>query len=177
MKHRPFEDWLLDDQPLDPSRKHELDAHLRECGACFALAEVNLALRSARTAAPAAGFTARFQERLILQKRVQRRRQVIGMTLFALGGLALFAWLIAPYVYGLEYSPASWVTDMVGYFLFVLTAFQAVGQAGSVIFGIASEFIPPFVWMVMISALAGFSLLWVVSIWKFAARLPQGVQG
>jgi anti-sigma factor RsiW len=53
MKHRPFEDWLLDDQPLDPTQKRELNAHLRACNACRAIAESNLALRSARVVAAA----------------------------------------------------------------------------------------------------------------------------
>jgi hypothetical protein len=53
MNHRPFEDWLLDDQPLNPSQKRELDTHLRACKVCSGIAESNLALRSARVIAPA----------------------------------------------------------------------------------------------------------------------------
>ncbi len=29
MNHRPFEDWLLNNQPLTPTEKRDLDSHLR----------------------------------------------------------------------------------------------------------------------------------------------------
>jgi hypothetical protein len=91
MNHRPFEDWLLEDQPLDPTQKRDLDAHLRTCETCRAIAESNLALRSARIVAPAPGFSARFQERLVLARRAQRRRTLLGTLFFSLGGLLLLA--------------------------------------------------------------------------------------
>jgi anti-sigma factor RsiW len=179
MEHRLFEEWLLDDRPLDPTQKRELDAHLRTCSSCASLAEVNLALRSARTAPPAPGFTARFQTRLALQKKAQRKRQMVGALIFVLGGLGLFAWLITPYIQGVELSPATWITELVGYLVFLLTAIQAIAQASSVIYKVIPDLIPPFAWMVMFSALAGFGVLWTVSIWRFTRlpeRMQQGVQ-
>ncbi len=35
MNHRPFEDWLLDDQPLTPEQKRDLQSHLRTCTCMF----------------------------------------------------------------------------------------------------------------------------------------------
>jgi hypothetical protein len=47
-------------------------------------------------------------------------------------------------------------------------------QAGEVLLRVIPGFVPPFAWMIIISAFAGISLLWIVSIWRFT-RVPQGV--
>ena len=39
MNHRPFEDWLLEDQRLTSDEERELQAHLRVCTSCAAIAE------------------------------------------------------------------------------------------------------------------------------------------
>ena len=174
MKHRPFEDWLLDDQPLDPTQKRELDAHLRACNACRAIAESNLALRSARVIAPAPGFTARWQERLVLARRAQRRRTLLGTLFFSLGGLLLLALLAGPILVSLIGSPAEWISAMVRALLFLYTTTLAVVEAGSVMFRVLPGFLPPFVWLVLLSTLSGLGLLWSVSIWRLVRRL-QGV--
>jgi hypothetical protein len=174
MNHRPFEDWLLDDQPLDPTQKRELDGHLRTCDVCSAIAESNLALRSARVVAPAPGFTARFQERLVLARRAQRRRTLWGTLFFSLGGLALLALLAGPALVSLIGSPAEYLSAMIRALLFIYTTTLAVAEAGSVIFRVLPEFMPPFVWLVLLSTLSGLGLLGSVSIWRLMRR-PQGV--
>ena len=175
MNHRPFEDWLLDDQLLDPAQKRELDAHLHTCNVCSAIAELNLALRSARVVGPAPGFTARFQERLVLARRAQRRRTLLGTLFFSLGGMLLLALLAGPTLVSLLGSPAEWISAMVRALLFIYTTIMAVAEAGSVIFRVLPGFMPPFVWLVLLSTLSGLGLLWSVSIWRLVRR-PQGVQ-
>jgi hypothetical protein len=175
MNHRPFEDWLLDDQLLNPAQKRELDGHLRACNACSAIAESNLALRSARVVGPAPGFTARFQERLVLARRAQRRRTLLGTLFFSLGGVLLLAFLAGPTLVSLLGSPAEWISAMVQALLFIYTTILALAEAGSVIFRVLPGFMPPFVWLILLSTLSGFGLLWSVSIWRLMRR-PQGVQ-
>ena len=175
MNHRPFEDWLLDDQLLDPAQKRELDGHLRSCDTCSAIAESNLALRSARVVGPAPGFTARFQERLVLARRAQRRRTLLGTLFFSLGGMLLLAALAGPTLVSVLGSPAEWISAMIQALLFIYTTMLAVTEAGSVIFRVLPGFMPPFVWLVLLSTLGGLGLLWSVSIWRLMRR-PQGVQ-
>ena len=174
MKHRPFEDWLLDDQPLDPTQKRDLDAHLLACNACRGIAESNLALRSARVVAPAPGFTARFQERLVLARRAQRRRTLLGILFFSLGGLTLLALLAGPLLVSLIGSPAEYISAMIHVLLFLYTTTLAVAEAGSVFFRVVPGIMPPFIWLVLLSTLSGIGLLWSVSIWRLMRR-PQGV--
>jgi hypothetical protein len=173
MNHQPFEDWLLNDKPLTAAEKRELDAHLRSCIHCTALSATGLALRSARAVPPAAGFTMRFQQRLAAQKVAERRRRLWGIFALVVTGVTLFSWLAAPYLRIFLSAPIEWLTAGLGYFLFLLTSLQAFSEAIVVMARVIPEFIPPYVWMMIISAAAGLGLLWSVSIWRFA-RAPQG---
>jgi hypothetical protein len=123
---------------------------------------------------PAAGFAARFQKRLAVQRAAERRRRLWGAVLFAFGGLVMLIWIAAPYIASFFASPATRITSWVGWGVFIVTTLQAMARAGFVILEILPGFIPPFAWMVLVSALAGMSLLWSVSIWRFT-RVPRGV--
>lgn len=174
MNHRPFEEWLLNDAPITPEQKRELDAHLRGCAHCAALSATGMALRSAKMAAPVPGFTVRFQTRLAERKLAERRRRLWGAILFTLGGIVLLAWLAFPYLVTFFASPATWISALVEWGIFLITTVQALFQAGSVLLNVIPGFLPPFAWMVLFSAFAGISLLWSVSIWRFS-RVPRGV--
>jgi hypothetical protein len=176
MNHQPFEDWLLNEKLIDPKQKLDLDAHLRVCSYCSALAETGMALRSVKKAAPAAGFTARFQTHLVARKLAERRRRLWGAILFTFGGLVMLTWIAGPYLVSFFASPATWITSLIEWGVFLITTLQAVAQAGSVIVRVMPSFLTPFGFMVLISALAGIGLLWSVSIWRFAHRgVPRGV--
>lgn len=175
MNHQPFESWLLDDQLLPPDKKRELDSHLRTCTHCTALAETGLVLRATRMVSPAAGFTARFQERLAARRLAERRQRLWGVIVFTLTGVSVLAWMFAPLISPVLDSPAGWITLLLSYILFIISSVQAVTEVGSVLLRVVPGFVPPFVWMVLASALAGISLLWTVSIWRFT-RIQQGVK-
>ena len=176
MNHQPFEDWLLNEKLIDPKQKLDLDAHLRVCSYCSALAETGKALRSVKVVSPTSGFTARFQTHLAARKLAERRRRLWGTVLFTFGGLTMLMWLTVPYMASFFASPATWITSLIGWGVFLLTTLQAVAQAGSVMLRVMPSFLSPFALMVLASALAGIGLLWSVSIWRFALRgVPRGV--
>lgn len=174
MNHQPFESWLLDDKYLSATEKRELDSHLRDCRTCSALAETGLALRSAKVTSPAAGFSMRFQQRLAAQKIAERRRKLWGMIVLIVSGVGLLGWLTAPFVYAFISAPVEWLATVVGYLLYIFTSLQAFSEILKVFSRIVPSFISPYAWMVMLSALAGLGLIWIVSIWRFAHK-PQGV--
>jgi hypothetical protein len=173
MNHQPFETWLLNDQPLSPEEKRELDGHLRDCQHCTNLAETGLALRTTRMVSPAPGFTSRFQARLEAQRIAQRRRNLWGVILFTLTGLGLVAWMLAPLMEGIASSPAEWLSLSVAVILFLISSVQALVQVGLVLLRVVPGFIPPYLWMIPASGVAGFVLLWTVSIWR-VTRVRQG---
>lgn len=174
MNHQPFEGWLLNTTSLSYEQKSELDAHVQICPYCAALVKTEKVLGAVRMASPASDFVKRFQVRFAAQKAADRKRKIIGSILFIIGGLALMFWLASPYLITFISAPASWITILVEWGVFLVTTFEAVAQASSVIFEILSGVLPPFAWMVLASFFAGISLLWSVSIWRFA-RVPQGV--
>lgn len=174
MKHQPFEEWLLNETPLSRDQKRELDLHIRSCAYCSALLETGKVLRSVKPVAPADGFTARFQARLAERRLADRRRRVWGSVLFLLGGMLFLLWLAAPSLFSFIASPQVWIAGLVEWGIFIITTVQAMTQAGSVLLRVIPDFVPPFVWLILVSAFAGFSLIWSVSIWRFT-RVPQGV--
>jgi hypothetical protein len=174
VNHLPFENWLLNDTPVTAEQQRELDLHLRDCSYCTALAETGRMLKSTKTVAPAMGFTARFQARLVERKIADRRHRLWGSVLFTLGGLALLMWIFAPYAVSFFASPATWISVIVGWLVFLGTTLFALVDASRVILSVIPNFLPPFAWMVLLSMLAGIGLLWSISIWRFV-RVPQGV--
>lgn len=174
MKHQPFEEWLLNEEPVTSEQKRELDLHLRSCEYCNALAATGSLLRSAKMAAPAAGFATRFQARLAEHKIADRRRKLWGTGWFILGGLSLLLWFAGPSIWTFASSPESWIARFVEWGIFLITTLQALTQAGEVFLHVAPGFLPPFAWMIIVSGFAGISLLWSISIWRFV-RSPQGV--
>ena len=174
MNHQPFEEWLLNENLISPKQKLDLDAHLRICSYCSALAETGKALHTVKKVSPAAGFNARFQARLALQKAAERRRKRWGAILFTFGGLVMLMWLVGPYLASFVAAPATWIAALIEWVVFVVTTVQALTQAGSVLFGMLPDFLSSFVFMVLLSAFAGIGLLWSVSIWRFV-RVPRGV--
>jgi hypothetical protein len=174
MNHQPFEEWLLNEKLISPKQKLELDAHLRICSYCSALAETGKALRTVKKVSPVAGFSVRFQSRLALQKAADRRRKRWGTVLFTLGGLVMLVWLVGPYLVSFFAAPATWIAALIEWVVFLITTVQALTQAGSVLLGMLPGFFSPFIFMVLISAFAGLGLLWSISIWRFV-RVPRGV--
>jgi len=174
MNHRPFEDWLINDRALTLAEKLQLDEHLRGCKSCTALVETGIELRSANWVLPRSGFTQRFQARLAAHKVAERRRRVLGAFVLILGGGLISGWLTEPYLSTLIASPAQWITLVISYLLFITSSIQTLTMAIRVIFNIAPDFLPAYIWMVMISIVAGLGLLWSVSIWRFT-RHSQGV--
>ena len=175
MNHRPFEDWLLNEQPLNNEEKRELQLHLQECGHCAALAEVNLELRSVKMAAPAPGFAQRFQKRLARQRVIEARNRLVGVMILLFGALGLTIWLVAPYVTSFIGSPAEWIASIIGFFLSLVAMFEAIADLGSILVRVLPGFIPPFAWLVFVSAASGFGLLWAVSLWRFSRLSVRSV--
>jgi len=173
MNHRPFEDWLANDQPLTSEQKRAMQTHLQECTHCAALAEVDLALHSAKMAAPAPGFALRFQKRLEAQRVLERRNRLVGALILSLSGVGLVAWYAAPFLVRFIGSPAEWLSAAVTFLLTLLSMAEAVGDLGSILFRVLPGFIPPFAWLILVSAFGGAALLWTVSIWRFT-RFTRG---
>ena len=174
MDHRPFEDWLLNHQTLAADEKRQLTAHLQSCPSCTALAEVNLALKSAKMAAPAAGFSDRFQVRLVARKKAIHQRNFWGFFVLTLSVLSVLVWVSWPVIKSAAQSPVDLLTSWLASLLSFWAALQAMVHAGVVLFKVVPGFVPAYIWTVILFAACGWSLLWVFSLMKFT-KIPQGV--
>jgi len=175
MNHRPFEDWLLDDEPLTAAQALELRAHLRSCAQCGSIAESNLALHSTRRLTPSPGFTERFKARLTDHRRVQRWRQIAGTFVLVFGGLALLYAVLGTAIANALSSPSAWIAGGVGYCIFFLTAFRAVGEVAGVLLRDLPTFISPAGWFMTVAIAGALGSLWIALMRRFA-RASQGVR-
>ena len=160
MDHRPFEEWLLNDNRLTPEQDRDLRLHLRTCPECAALERANLSLRSAAPMLPAAGFTLRFQVRLAAQHRLQRRNTLIGSILLVLVGTGAALWLFLPYLPYLALPPdrlaSLWLGSMVNFALI----FRALEVLTGTLLNVAVSLVPVYVWFLLLAGLgvSGFLL-------------------
>jgi hypothetical protein len=173
MDHLPFEDWILNNEPLTPRQKRELAAHLKACRTCTALGEVDLALANVRQAEPAPGFTARFQARLVEQRKTIKRRNTLGFSLLAVSVVGVSLVAAWPFLQALVASPlqlaTTWMTSLAGLWVSI----QALLQAGLVLLRVAPGFVPGYIWAVIILGLASWSIAWTYSMLRFT-RITQG---
>ena len=174
MDHRPFEDWLLDNQTLTVDQKRQLNAHLQECSSCTAIAEVNLALKSVRLVEPETGFVDRFQVRLAARKVAQRRRNFWGFFILTLSVGGLFTWVSWPVLQDMVQSPVNLLTTSISSLVSFWGSLQAILRAGMVLFKVVPGFVPAYIWAVILFAGGTWSLVWVASLIKFT-KYPQGV--
>ncbi|HSR19404.1 MAG TPA: hypothetical protein VLL49_00685 [Anaerolineales bacterium] len=174
MYHQPFEEWLLDEEPLTLQAERELQIHLRSCTRCAAIAASNLALRSRRLTAPEADFTGRFRLRLAAWQRRQLRRQAIGTVVLVVVGLTLLYVLLGPAMLEAARSPAAVLGQVTAYLVDLLALASVVGEVGSILLRNLRTFIHPETRIALYLALGGFALLWTLTMRRLA-RLPQGV--
>ena len=174
MNHRPFEDWLLEDQALTSHQEHELQAHLRTCASCSAIAESNLALHTVRWIEPPGGFTERFGLRLATWQRRQRWHQIVGTLVLVMGGLALLYAIAGPALQRALQAPADWITVATVYVVFLIGCLQVLHEVGGILLRALPVFITPAGWLVLVFGGAVFTLVWAMSMRRLA-RAPRGV--
>jgi len=95
MNHQLYENWLLNGDPLLPDEEQALRTHLASCASCQDLDSawrgVEHKLKYAQPIVPAAGFTARWMEKLALEQQRRRRRQSLVVLTLSLGAAGILA--------------------------------------------------------------------------------------
>ncbi len=175
MNHQPFENWLLDEEPLTSQQQRDLQNHLRDCTICSGLADSNLALHTARMVAPASGFPARFQPRLAAWRREQLRRQAVGTVILVLIGVGLLYALAGPAMLNALRSPAAWLGEVTVYAVEVFALVRVVGQVGGILLQHVPAMLPTGTWTALILAAGLLGVMWIVAMRRLA-RAPQGVE-
>lgn len=175
MNHRPFEDWLLEETPLAPSEKRLLDAHLRECPSCLALAEVSMALRSARPVAPSHGFVNRFRQRLAARQQAQRRNLILGFLLLVLVVSGILLGIVWPFLSTFLANPGRAILEWVSHLIALCLTLQALFETLRVLVHVGASLIPNSAWTITFLLLSVICSTGIASLAKLS-RIPQGVR-
>ena len=173
MDHRPYEDWLLNDERLTTEQDRDLRVHLRNCPECGALARANLALRSAPVTAPAAGFAFRFQTRLQAERKIQRRRSIIGLSLLSVVGMGSILWLLFPFLPYLRLPPAQLASLWVSNLIYIGLTARALGVLGTTLLNVLASLVPTYVWALTMLLLGGTGFLWMISFRRIGKFLQS----
>jgi hypothetical protein len=168
MNHRPFEDWLLENQPLTPEQNQELKNHLKTCTTCLALTEVDLMLKTSRLVAPRAGFTERFQLKLVTEKQLARKRQFWGLGILGLIAILAMGFLVVQLFSIWLSSPAEIFVTWVTWWVTLVSSIRTYGTIGLVFVKIAAGMIPLPLWLGMAGGSFLLVLVWVTSLWKLS---------
>jgi len=168
MNHLPYEDWLFErPEDLTEQQNAELQTHLEDCMHCrnliASLGVVEHTLRSAPVFSPAAGFTARWQVRLEVERLKAHRRQValtLGFSLAGLGALlACLALLSWPWLDSLDATFWAGLYQLLGLY----AAVQAVSEFFRSLFLAAFDVLPLALIILGFGLISELGVLWVVS--------------
>ena len=170
MNHQPFENWLLQDEPLLPDEEQALQAHLAVCLNCQELEStwkgVAHRLKHAQMAAPADGFSERWKQKLALEQQRRQRRQSLAVLVLSLGAAGILALVMINLVYPLWRVPGLvfWTTV---YQLFSLSQwFNMLGDLGAELLNFSGQelSLAP-LWILFIIGLAcELGVLWLISL-------------
>jgi hypothetical protein len=173
MVHRPFEDWLLDEERLTTEKAVALQEHLQSCASCRQLSqawqEVEVDLHTSPILAPRTGFTNRWQARLEADRRRLHRRQSAAALGFSLGGAA---WLFGSLT--LLALPVL-TTPKLLLWAWVLHLLELISYTGDLqeiilsLFHIQSGMIPIAWWILLVGFFSMLVVMWIVSLRYFTS--------
>jgi hypothetical protein len=175
MNHQPYENWLLDENPLSESQANSLEEHLQRCTEC---SQLNLAWMAARRQLdlkpqmePKAGFSKRWMdslaERRTREHTRQTRRLFIGFGATSLALLVL--WLIITLVTA---SPASMLAGLIETVLRGIVRLQQITQFFKLFSGGVSIAVMAILWTLGAFGLCILATIWAGVFWRISSVIP-----
>lgn len=169
MSHQPFEDWILDPVELTSEEQRKLKLHLADCTQCQRLERrwqaVHQQLRARPMAAPAPGFSQRWQSGLAERRAREQRKQAWKIFLSLFGGALFILTLMAGYTIATT-SPAEWLEAL------VRTISSSQDLVGLVFFAVLSWWsttplaLNIALWIYLTITLCILSVVWLLIVWR-----------
>lgn len=177
MSHQYFEEWLLADDPLNPTQEEALQEHLQACEKCSTLLtawkDVRREVRTMGMVSPPAGFASRWQGRWAAEKaRLQRRQAWALLGLYWTAAAALFV-LFVLQVLPILPSPTEWVVKWLVEVTGLLRFSRAILGVSSALVRTLPGVIPGSWWTSAMSSLVALVVLWLAAFRRYA--LQEGV--
>jgi predicted anti-sigma-YlaC factor YlaD len=174
MSHPRFETMLFERTDLKGSDRLALEQHLQECKSCQRLASnwsaIESRFRKAPMVTPMAGFTTRFQARLV--KKRQRRREWV-MIAAGLGVISILVLLMILFGSGL----LALLSPGIRYLLKSLTSLMLFGGVMQIftdfmglLFARVVANISPGSWLTYSALFSGLAAIWLSSVYKLNLR-------
>jgi anti-sigma factor RsiW len=169
MSHQPFEDWILDYEDLPLPDRRALQAHMDTCQQCQRLQRrwqsARQELHARRMAAPAPGFTQRWQASLVERRARAQRKQAWKIFGILSGSALLMLLVLAGYLMATS-TTTDWLVILVTTVssstnLFSVTVY--VVQTWLVSIPLAVNIV---LWIYLTISLCLLSLLWVMILWR-----------
>ncbi|HQP09238.1 MAG TPA: zf-HC2 domain-containing protein [Anaerolineaceae bacterium] len=179
MNHHPYEEWILSDETLSPAENASVQEHLAACPECRQLKTrweaAKLQINREGLAAPATGFTMRWQKNLpdrISQLETQSAHRFLFIIL-ACSAAMLAGWV---FTWLLNNPTANIATSLIKLTANAILVFQ----------GIKFMVFPALRSIPLVYILAGISIagttalmlsaVWAGAIWHYVFRKPQSLE-
>ena len=168
-QHDPFEQWILQDEPLGKVQENALTLHLAGCGQCRQLRvnwqRTRQQIKSTAMAAPVSGFSQRWQTSLA-QRRARQQAQVRRFFKYLIGiSLLSFLGLVATFVLGT--SPLDMVSGLLHGSVSTFLYIKQVLNLGLAAFHALPIFVPVIFWILISTGFCLAVLAWGFSMWRY----------
>ena len=172
-KHDPFERWILEDEILNEDQEASLNLHMASCEQCRQVKQswqmTHQLIKTSGMAAPAPGFSQRFQASLVERRARQQQTQVRRFFQYLIGiNLLSFLGLAGTFILGT--SPLDVFSGLLHG---SVSAFLYARQAQSLIltlFHSVPLFVPVVGWILLSTGFCLAALVWGASIWRYLIK-------
>ncbi|MEN8172180.1 MAG: hypothetical protein ABFS03_04800 [Chloroflexota bacterium] len=179
MKHKPFENWILMQEPLLPDQAAALEEHLRDCQHCReiqqAIVGVEALFQNAIEVEPTPGFSQRWQNHLEQEQRdvlINRHRWHSWMALIILGNtIALSAFLLGRQLLSMFNSPAEFLLMWVYRLTSLISSITAARHLLSTLFNTLPGFVPLSAWLLIVGVSGLLALVTMTKLVQFSRRI------
>jgi anti-sigma factor RsiW len=166
MNHQPFESWLLSDEDLQQEQELALREHLRQCEQCASLEtswnEVHQLFDTAPLVVPAAGFTARWEERLSQERKKRHTHQTWVLLAITGGVTTILSLLMGFQMLELLRFPEQLVLLVIYRIVTLISYVFATQNLVFSLFGTVVELVPGPIWVGLFGIFMMVCVLWFV---------------
>jgi hypothetical protein len=180
MNHQPFENWILAEEKLSPENSRALQDHLETCQQCQQLQSawtgVVELFQEVPQVEPAPGFASRFQERLAVERQIERtirnRWQSIIMLILICNVIAALVILLGTQFLTTFDSPLELFLSGVYRLASVVSWINVVQNIFFTLFKTATSIVPVGLWALLGIGSLGAGAIWIISLTSFTV-LPR----
>ena len=174
MSHPRFKAMLFERDDLEGSNRLALEKHLQDCDVCQRLASnwamVETRLQNAPMAEPKAGFTQRFQARLMQKRRRRREWLMISLVLSAFVLLLVIAVLFGSSILALVSPGLRYLLKSLTSLLLFSGVMQVLSDFVLLLIERFVATVSPSTWFTYSALFSGLVATWFASIYKFNFR-------